>query len=94
MGNMTLDVPNVLSHIIIWKEKIGGMVFLVKIPTKLNAKTVWDEQHMERSTRFYCNHVLCNLSLHETHLDSSWKTSRLSIMLVFLDACKMNVLER
>jgi hypothetical protein len=41
MDNMTLDVPDVVSYITTWEKKIGDMVFLVEIPTKANAKTVW-----------------------------------------------------
>jgi hypothetical protein len=41
LDNMTSDVPDVVSYIRTWEEKIGNMAFLVEIPTKVNAKTVW-----------------------------------------------------
>src|ERR1700738_173407 len=41
LDNMTSDVPDVVSYIRSWEEKIGNMAFLVEIPTKVNAKTVW-----------------------------------------------------
>ena len=41
LDNMTSDVPDVVSYIETWEEKIGNMVFLVEIPTKVNANIVW-----------------------------------------------------